>query len=187
LQANRPDLISVLQPLECALPAAQWQALQQTWTPAMLGQVAGLLGASKERVDKIAVTWDEGRSLVWTERKQPDHQVALSVVRHETAAAARAYFGFAVDLQRKQDTLPPGTCGPALHVVDSKSTVVTLEGFDEAVRNDKQIEFGGGQPVPASLLMARAGDLVVECTWHGSAADPALAERLVQAVRGAAR
>src|SRR5205823_5600932 len=83
-------------------------------------------------------------------------------------------------LQRKQDTLPPGTCGPMIRVLESKSTGVQLEGFDEAVRNDKRIAFGGAEAVPVSLLLARAGDLVIECTWHGQTADAALAERLAQ-------
>jgi hypothetical protein len=187
LEANRPDLASVLSPLEGMLPPAEWQPIQQTWTPAMLGQVAGLLGAPRERVEKVAATWDEGRTLLWTQRNHPERQVALSVVRHETAAGARAYFGFAVDLQRQEDALPPGTCGPAIHVVQSKSTSVALEGFDEAVRNDKQIQFGGGQPVPVNLLLTRTGALVVECTWHGTAADPVLAQRMVEAVQAGAR
>ena len=187
LDANRPDLASVLAPLEGTLPAAQWLPIQQTWTPAMLGQVAALFGAPRERVDKVAATWDEGRTLLWVQRTHPERQVALSVVRHENAAAARAFFGFAVDLQRKQDSLPPGTCGPALQVIESKSMPVHLEGFDEAAQNEKQIQLSGGPVVPVSLLLARSGDLVVQCTWHGATADPKVAEGLVQAVRVAAR
>jgi hypothetical protein len=185
--ANRPELESVLQPLAAALPAAQWQAVQQTWTPAMMGQVAGLLGASRERVDKIAATWDEGRTLLWSERQHPDHQVALTVVRHDSVAGARAAFGFAVDLQRQQDVLPPGTCGLAIQVIESKSTAVHLEGFDEAVRNDKQMRLGGGPPIPVNLLLARSGDLVIQCAWHGTPADGVLTERLVRALKEAAR
>jgi hypothetical protein len=184
--ANRPELERVLQPLESSLPADRWQASQQTWTPAMMGQVAALFGASRERVDKIATTWDEGRTLVWIERQHPDHQVALSVVRHASAAGARAAFGLAVDLQRQQDTLPPGTCGPLMQVIASKTTALHLEGFDEAVRCDKQIRFGGGPPLPVSLLLARAGDLMIECTGHGVPVDAELSELLVRAVRAAA-
>jgi hypothetical protein len=187
LQVNRPTLASVLQPLEGTFPQPDWVAVQQTWTPAMLGHVAGLLGTSRERVDKVAATWDEGRTLVWADRNHPERQVALTVVRHEGAAGARGYFGLALDLQRKQDTAPPGTCGPALQVVQSKSTGLQLEGFDEAVRNDKEMQIGTGQTLPVSLLMARAGDLVVECIWHGSTVDAELAEKLLQAVRRNAR
>jgi hypothetical protein len=187
LHKQQPDLASVLQPLEATLPAADWQPMQQTWTPAMLGQVAGMLGVSRERADKVAATWYEGRTLVWAQRGHPERQVAVNVVRHNTGAGARAYFNFAVDLQRKQDTLPPGSCGPMIRVVESKSTGVKLEGFDEAVRNDKRIAFGGAEATPVSLLLARTGDLVIECTWHGQTADAALAERLVQTVRTAAR
>jgi hypothetical protein len=113
--------------------------------------------------------------------------VALTVVRHESAAAARSYFGFAVDLQRKQDVLKPGSCGSAIRVVESQSTAMQLEGFDEAVRNDKKIQFGAGEPMAVRLLLARAGDLVVECSWHGVAPEPGLAERLLQAVRAGAK
>jgi hypothetical protein len=188
LQKNRPDLASVLLSLESALPAAQWQTMQQTWTPAMLGQVAAMLGVPRERALQLEATWDEGRSLIWSHRQRPDQQVALSVVRHETSAAARAYFGFAIDLQRKQDSLTPGSCGPAICVAESQSTPVTLEGFDEAVRNDKKIQYGAGnEPIAVHLLLARACDLVVECTWYGANAEAGLAERLAQAVRAAAK
>jgi hypothetical protein len=187
LEKDRPDLASVLQSLENGLPADEWQPLQQTWTPAMLAQVAAMLGAGCERVDKFEATWDEGRSLIWSNRRNPMQQVALTVVRHESAAAARSYFGFAVDLQRKQDVLNPGSCGPAIRVVESQSTAAQLDGFDEAVRNDKKIQFGGSEPTAVRLLLARAGDLVVECSWHGVAPEPGLAERLLQAVRAGAK
>ena len=197
---HKPDLAAVLGPLKSALPADGWQVHEQTWTPAMLGQVANLLGAPRERVEKVAATWYEGRTLVWIQRPVhvlapstapalPEVQVALSVVRHDGPTGARAYFGFALDLQRKQDTLPAGTCGPAIRVLESKSAAARLDGFDEAVRFDKRIQLGGGTPVPVSLLLARAGDLVIECTWHGTtgADEAALAERLLQGVRSAAK
>jgi len=187
LEQHRPGLAEVLAPLAGTFPAVDWQAMEQTWTPAMLGQVAGLLGASPERAEKLASTWYEGRTLIWTLRKQPDHQVALNVVRHDGPAGARAYFGFAVDLQRRQDTLPPGNCGLTIRVVDSHSTAVKLEGFDEVVRNDKRIQLGSAEPIPVSLLLARAGDLVVECTWRGGAGDAAVAQRLLQTVRAEAK
>jgi hypothetical protein len=187
LQANRPSLASVLQPLETTFPQSDWVAVQQTWTPAMLTHVAGLLGTPRERVDKVAATWDEGRTLVWAERNHPGRQIALTVVRHESPAGARSYFGLALDLQRKQDTAPPGTCGPALQVLQSKSTDLQLEGFDEVVRNDKEMQIGTGQALPVSQVMGRAGDLVVECIWHGSTIDADLAAKLLQTVRQTAR
>ena len=100
---KQPDLAAVLEPLESALPAAEWQPEQQTWTPAMLRQAAALLGAPPNQAEKIAATWYEGRSLVWTQRTHPERQVALSVVRHDNEAGACAHFGFAADLERKQD------------------------------------------------------------------------------------
>jgi len=184
---KQPDLAAALQPLECTLPAAEWQQVQQTWTPSMLVQVASLLGAPQERVDKIAKTWYEGRSLIWVQRKNADRQLALTVVRHNDDGGARAQFGLMVDLDRKQDVLPASTCGTTLRVVDSKFSAVQMAGFDETMRNDKLIAFGTGAAIPVSQLLARAGNLVIECTWHGPTADPALAERLVQAVRTGAK
>jgi hypothetical protein len=187
VKQGRPDLASALQSLEGALPAEQWFAGQQSWTPAMLAQVAGLLGVPRERVERFEGTWEEGRSLIWSNRQNPGQQVAVSVVRHETPAAARAYFGFANELQRKQDVQAPGTCGPAVRVLESQSTAAKLEGFDEGVRTDKTIQYGGAAPVVVRQLLARAGDLVVECSWYGDVAETGLAERLAQAVRGAAK
>jgi hypothetical protein len=188
LDKNRPDLAAVCKSLQKALPPDQWQVLEQTWTPAMLAQVAAMLGVPPQRVERLEATWDDGRSLIWSNRQHPDQQVALSVVRHESATAARAYFGFAVDLQRKQDAQHAASCGPLVRVVQSQSTAVQLEGFDEAVRNDKLIQYGAGnEPMTVRLLLARAGDLVVECTWHGENTDEGLAQRLAQAVRSEAR
>ena len=187
VNANQPDLAAVLEPLENALPDSGWRPMQQTWTPAMLGQVANMLGASKDRAESVSKNWYEGRSLIWTHRDQPARHVALTVIRLDNDPGARAYFSFALDLQRKQDTRAPATDGPLVGVVDSKSTGVHLEGFDEAVRNDKRIVIGNVQPIPVSMLLARAGNLVVECTWHGQEADLILASRLVQDVRRTAR
>ena len=53
LNKKQPEIATVLGPLETALPAAQWQAQQQSWTPAMLVQVASLLGAPKNRAEKV--------------------------------------------------------------------------------------------------------------------------------------
>jgi hypothetical protein len=103
-QGNRTDLAAALRALEGTLPAGEWAAAQQPWTPAMVRQVAALLG-EKAQADRAVATWDEGRSLVWTMRKDMGKQVAVSLARHQTEAGARTYYGFAVDLQRKQDAL----------------------------------------------------------------------------------
>jgi hypothetical protein len=181
IQDARPGLQAVLSGLAGPEPAAAWQASEQPWSPAMLRQIAALLGLA-ERAEKVAATWSEGRSLVWTARANPGQQVALSVVRHEHAAGARAYFGFANDLQRKRDELSGAPCVGSLKVLEARCTAVSLPGVEEAVRFDKRIQFGTGSPVPASVVLARAGDLVIECSWHGLSADAAWTERVVTAV-----
>ena len=62
----------------------------------------GQLDSINDEYDLADVGLDEGRLLLWTAQATPDRQVALGVVRFETPAAARAYHGFAKELQRKQ-------------------------------------------------------------------------------------
>jgi hypothetical protein len=180
-QAHRPELSAVLARLESSLPPARWRAAQQPLPPAMVRQVAVLLG-ERDRAEKVLAAWDEGRSLVWTAQDNPTRQIALSVVRLENPVAARAYFGFAVDLQRKSDSLMGSGCTSSMRVLESRSIDVTLQHAEEAVRSEKRLQFASAPaPVTTTTLLARAGDLVIECTWHGVPADPAWARRIVEA------
>ncbi len=180
-QANRPDLRALLARLESALPPGEWKGMQQPWTPAEDQPAAELLGEG-DRAEKVLAAWDEGGSLVWVSRSNPTHQVALSLARFADAAAARAYFGFAVDLQRKSDGLMASACTSGQRVVESRTTDVSLRGTDQAVRNDRQLQFGTtAPPVPVGRLLARAGDLVIVVAWQSVPADVAWAERVVGA------
>jgi hypothetical protein len=173
--AHRRDLATVLAQLP-PFPVAGWKAFQQPWTAAMVCQVANLLG-EKERAAKVLVGWDEARSLVWTSGSPSGGQVALSVVRFENPGAAQAYFGFAIDLQRKRDTLL-GKGGTAGGVVEAHSGNVPLQGAEEAVRSDRRIQLSAETPtIPMTVLLARSGDLVFEWNWHGLPADMAWAQR----------
>jgi hypothetical protein len=186
-QSGRTDLASALRTLADTLPAADWAAAQQPWTPEMVRQVAGLLGR-RAQAERAVAAWDEGRSLVWMLRRDPRKQLALSLARHESEAGARSYFGFAVDLQRKQDEVGGGACAPAVRVLESRATALKLPGYDEAVRNDKRMQYGaGGEPVAVSTLLARSGKLVVECSWHGLAPDDDWATRVAAAALAACR
>jgi hypothetical protein len=177
-QTQRPDLASALRALADTLPAAEWAGAQQPCTPAMVRQAAGLLG-ERDRAERAVAAWDEGRSLVWLHRTDPRKQVALSLVRHASEAGAKTYFGFAVDLQRKQDQAAGGSCAPTVRVLDVKATAVKLPGFDEAVRNDKRVQYGGaGEPLTVSTLLARSGDVVIECSWYGLPAEAEWAGRV---------
>ncbi len=186
-QSKRTDLATALRALADTLPRAEWSGAQQAWTPAMVRQVAGLLG-ERERADRAVAAWDEGRSLVWTLRQDPRKQVALSLARHATEAGARTYFGFAVDLQRKQDQMAGSSCAPAIRVLESKATALKLPGFDEAVRNDKRVQYGSaGEPIAVSTLLARVGNLVVECSWYGLPAETEWASRVAASALAACR
>jgi hypothetical protein len=174
-------LPALLARLEGALPRAQWSGTQQPWTPDMVRQVADLFG-EKERALKVLKPWREGRSLVWTSQANPACQVALSVARFGDAAGARSYYGFVVDLQRKQDAAAGNGCTCGLRVLESRSAGLCLPPADEAVRIDKKIQFLSAKtPTAVTLVLARHGDLVVEVTWHGLAGDRAWTEQTLNA------
>jgi hypothetical protein len=186
-ESKRPDLASALRALADTLPAAEWAGAQQPWTPAMVRQAADLLG-ERDHAERAVAAWDEGRSLVWLHRQDPRKQVALSLVRHATEAGAKTYFGFAVDLQRKQDQLAGGSCAPSARVLDTRATAVKLPGFDEAVRNDKRVQYGStGEPLTVSTLLARSGEVVVECSWYGLPAETEWAGRVAAEALAACR
>jgi hypothetical protein len=133
--------------------------------------VADLLG-EKERAEKILSGWEEGDSLVWTSRRDPFAQVGLGVVRFENVAAARAYFGFAIDLQRKKDT-QLGSEGISLREV-------RISRGEQAVRSDGKRMFSPNGPLlPATFLLVRSGNLVLQWNWEAVPADVAWAERLL--------
>ena len=180
--AQRPDLRTVLANLEPQHAAREWASTQQPWTPEMCIQVAGLLN-EKSRAEKIVQGWQEGRSLIWSWKNAPECQVALSVVRYESEAGARGYFGFALALQRKRDELSNQPCGLPLKVIDSRSSNPDLSGADEAIFFAKKMQYmNSNQTLSSHLLLLRQGDRVIEFTWYGLAADTAWAQRILSAL-----
>jgi hypothetical protein len=168
------DLADALKKLEGALAPDEWQAAQQPWTPEMFRDVAGMLGEG-QRAEKVLQGWDAGRSLVWSARANPGRQVALGVLRFQDAAAARAYYGLAVDLQRKQEEM--------FNVTGSRAEALRLNGADEAVRTVKKVQMhGNGWQLTVTQVWARAGERVVELNWHGVPDDAAWAQRLLDAL-----
>lgn len=166
--------------LETALPAATWKVEAQPWTAAMFRQAAELLG-ERERAEKILERWQDGHSLTWTHRSDPGRQTAVGVLRFKDADGARSYYGFAADLQRKQDERLRGGCGSDRCVLDSHSRAVTIAGADEAFCVERR-----WQPAPKAPAMkvcqlwVRAGGRVLEFSWVGGDGDVPWAERAVQ-------
>jgi hypothetical protein len=174
------DLADVLKRVEGSLPAADWQAAQQPWTAAMLREAGGMLGEA-QRADKVAQGWDAGRLLVWSARANPGHQVTVGVLRFQDAAAARAYYGLAVDLQRKQDELL-GKAGGG-RPVESHTEALRLNGADEAMRADKTVHLGDkGESLAITQVWARAGERVVEFSWRGARGDAEWAQRVLDTI-----
>jgi hypothetical protein len=181
-QDNRPDLVEIMTPLESFLPAPEWTAAQQAWTPAMLIQIAELFG-ERERADRVARRWEEGRSLMWTAKDHPNRQVGVGVIRFQDAPSAQAYFGFSADLHRKQDEATAKTPDSSYRILESKAQAVSLEGMDEATWTLKRIQLAGlAEPMQVSQIWARHGDVVVQFTWTDLASDAKWAERVVREI-----
>jgi hypothetical protein len=184
-RGRRPDLATVLGSLQETLPSGDWAVQPQAWTSEMLVQVAGLLG-ERPRAEKLLQNWVDGRSLVWSRRNDPARMVSLSVARFDAAGSARAYFGFAVDLQRKRDELSNTPGGLPLRVVESRSTKPALDGAEEAILLEKRVELPNSrQAIPVHTLLVRQGEHVVEMSWHGMSADLRWAQGILRAVGAA--
>jgi hypothetical protein len=182
MRDRRQDLAAVLAALQTSLPGADWSVQPQAWTPGMLVQVAALLG-ERPRAEKIVPSWVEGRSLIWSKKNDPACVVSLSVARFDSAGNARAYFGFAVDLQRKRDELSNTPGGLPLRVVESRTAKPALDAADEAILLEKKVELPGSrQPVPVHTLLVRQGDQVVEMSWHGLSADVTWAQSILRSL-----
>lgn len=175
---NAPALPQLLAQLEPLLPPAQWRAEQQPWSKLMVAQVATML-EQRERADAVLRAWSDGRLLVWFSRTRPGQQVAVGVVRCLDAAGARAYFGLAVDLQRKQDEKLSAGLGP-YRLLSSRPLMMALEGAEEVSGFAKELQLPGGPPLPVTSILARTGNLVIEISWHGLPADPRCNDRIAR-------
>lgn len=169
-------LAGALARLQERLPATEWQARAQPWTPEMVRQVAELLKA-QDRAEKVLQGWQDGASVVWTQRQGSGAQVAVGAVRFADAASARAYFGLTIDLQRQQDELLNLSPASPQRVAKSQSRQLQLEGVDEAVECVKtfQTEEAKEAPLQVTTLLIRSGNLVILHTWRDLPANPAWA------------
>ena len=79
------------------------------------------MGGIRSVLDRVLRQWMDGRSLAWTARNNPDRQVGVGVIRFRTPAGAQAYFGFAADLQRKQDEVMGKVSGGACRCPTAES------------------------------------------------------------------
>ncbi len=163
---------------------AGWKPLQQPWTPTMLKQVAGMLHEEK-RAEQCSQGWQDGRALVWMDPKNAARYVSLSAATFTAEPAARSYYGFAVDLQRRRDELS-GKPGPMpWRVLDSTYHDLDWPGLHEGLRNAKSLEATySSPPFPATIVLARSGSLVMEFSWYGMAPDLDWARQTFEAVAG---
>jgi hypothetical protein len=102
------------------------------------------------------------------------------VIRFDDVAAARAYMGLAVDLQRKQDELLNAACDEGGRVVESRSLSMRLHGIDEAARSDKRLQSRiKGRTISVSQIWLRADDRILEFSWTEMEPDMAWTQRVV--------
>jgi hypothetical protein len=187
LQDSRPALADVLQRLQGPVSGAGWQPQQEPWTPAMLRQTAALFG-EEARAEGLAGRWLEGRSLVWNAANDPNRQVAVGVIRFVDVEGARAYYGFAADLQRRQDDALGKATGGACRVLESRAGAVTVPGADEGSSTTKRLQFAPEvPPLTVTQFWLRRGDTVLQVSWSGVPSDAGWAERVLQAVTGDGR
>ncbi|MBM4070764.1 MAG: hypothetical protein FJ271_17690 [Planctomycetes bacterium] len=179
IAGKKPDLAALLAGMEKQPPSGVWCASQQVLTPAILTQVAALVGM-KDRAERVLASWQDGRTLVWSQTGDAGRHVAVSWLRFQTQAASRAYHELATDLQRKRDGQTGNFCGLSVRVVDSRFRPVTVPDAVEATLWDRKLQGPGGQPLPTSTLLARRGEDVIEITWFGIPADMAWADALLR-------
>jgi hypothetical protein len=145
----------------------------------MLQKAATLVGEEK-RGEQVARSWEDARSLTWTAKSRPECLAGVAITRFRDAAAAHAYIGLAVDLQRKQDAL---LNRDGNRVMESRSSDTPLQGADETARCDRKLQFpGSNSAVTVSQMWVRAGNQVVEFTWNGIAPDMVWAQRVFDAI-----
>jgi len=169
-----PDLHQFVARLQRVEPTTGAVSRQLPWTADMVRSVATLFNV-RERAEKILEQWQESGSVEWSAPDGQSFQMSVGLARFTDAAAARAYFGLAIDLQRKQDEM----LGPRL--VDSRSETVQLAEADEAMRSQKSIRGPGDPSAPPLVihgLIVRCDDIVLEFTRQGKPIAPNWGERV---------
>jgi hypothetical protein len=178
------ELARTLARVERATASADWTTSQQAWTALMLQKAAALLGEQK-RGEQVARGWEDGRVLTWTPKSRPDCQVGVAIVRFRDVADACAYFGLAVDLQRKQDEL---LGGDGSRVIDSRSSATPIRGADETACCNRRLQLpGSSAAVIVSQMWARTGNQVIEFSWNGMTADTVWVQRVFELIGKGAR
>ncbi len=179
---QQQSLKEVMQSLNTAELQAGWVGRMQTWTPSDCQQVAALFGL-KSRAYKATRDWQEGRVVYWTPKDRPGVSISVSVVRFKSDSAARSYYGFCMDLQRKRDELSGKQEMPGLPVfTQSRYTPISIAGMDKAARYDRRQQAGGSE-LPLTMVFARAGNVVFHLTWHNYRADLEWGQGILELIR----
>jgi hypothetical protein len=181
LTSKRPDLASILAKLEKVPPPGNWTSTEQAWSTEMITQVGGVM-EDQELLRKIADSYPEGRTLIWSDKTNLGRHIALTITRFPNEASARFYFGFAQKVIQTLDVKQ-----------GAKSTTqpVRLPGIKEAVEIDRSVqpldqpgfkEASARVHFQTRVLLARCGDSVIDITWYNESGHTAWAERIIALV-----
>jgi hypothetical protein len=181
LRGQIPGLREVLSKVAPAPP--RYQAMPQPLTPDMVREAAAMF-KEQARVEPLLRTWEEGHALVWVAPGDPS-QIVLSVTRFSSPEAARAYHGFAIDLQRKRDEQMSSNCTGTCRVLESKCENADITGATAATRWTKKMQVGNAAPVATNMLYVLAGNLIIEIDGFRVDPDPGWTQRAVDAILGA--
>jgi len=178
LKSQRPDLATILAKLEKVPPPGNWTSTQHAWTPEMILQVGGVLG-DQELVKKIAESFPEGRTLIWSDKTNLGRHVALTITRFPNDAAARTYFAFAQKVIQNMDDKQG-----AKSIIQS----VHFPGIKVAVEINRNVLPADSRDIEKTsarvhfqhrVLLAHCGDTVIEITWHNEPGHPSWAEQII--------
>jgi hypothetical protein len=186
VRQHTPSLKAVLAQLSCLPPAPHYAPLPQPLTPDMIVNVAAML-KEQNRAEALLRNWEEGHAAIWVVPGASGEggQFVLSATRFSSPEAARAYHGFAIDLQRKRDEQMTSPCTATCKVLESKCTNVEMKNVAAAVRWTKKMQVGNAAPVATNMLYILAGNLVVEIDGFRVDPDVGWAQRVVEAIVGA--
>ncbi|MGF1579518.1 MAG: hypothetical protein ACFCD0_09160 [Gemmataceae bacterium] len=179
LSQGKLQLRKVIGRLEKESILKGWTTRQQAWTPDLLTHVGQLLGAEKEAAE-IAKKWVDGHSLVWMQKENPTATISLNLTRYDGEESAKAYIGFALDIQQKRDEYIAKAFGSSSGAGKSQVRYVKLHGLKNVIQITTTFKTSSKQ-TSMGMVLARKGALVLELHFRGVPTDIGWAASAIQA------
>lgn len=133
----------------------------QQATADLLGQTDRMAAALSKQVDGATACWDDTLTVI-----------GCNVMRFTEPAAARTYFGLALDIQRQLDEKAAKDGSYLGRLLDCRPSGLNWPGAQEVARLDKRYQARpGGVIATSSTVTALAGDMVFILEWQRVTAD----------------